>query len=107
MKLYDIISNLKFIGIKHYQDLDIDSLTCASNEKLNNGIYFCIKGLNNDGHKFASDSIKNGAVCLVVERYLDLPVTQILVENSRVAMSYISSVFYRTYKSKMKFWYCE
>ena len=40
MKLYDIISNLKFIGIKNYQELDIDALTCDSKEKTNNGIYF-------------------------------------------------------------------
>ncbi len=103
MKLYDIISNLKFIGIKNYQELDIDALTCDSKEKTNNGIYFCIKGLNQDGHNFANDAIANGAVCLVVEKFIDLPVTQILVENARIAMSYISSVFYETYKSKMKF----
>lgn len=103
MKLYDIISNLKFIGIKNYQELDIDALTCDSKEKVNNGIYFCIKGLNRDGHNFAADAINNGVVCLVVEKFIDLPVTQILVENSRAAMSYISSVFYETYKSKMKF----
>ncbi len=103
MKLYDIISNLKFIGIKNYQDLEIDSLSCDSKEKLEKGIFFCIKGLHSDGHNYAVDSIKNGAVCLVVERYLDIPVTQILVDNVRVAMSYISSVFYETYKSKMKF----
>lgn len=103
MKLYDIISNLKFIGIKHYQDLEIDSLTCSSKEKVTKGIYFCIKGLSHDGHKYVQESIKNGAVCLVVERYIDIPITQILVENARVAMSYISSIFYETYKSKMKF----
>jgi len=103
MKLYDIISNLKFLGIKNYQEQDIDSLTCNSKEKVNKGIYFCIKGLNADGHDFASESIKNGAVCLVVEKYLDLPNTQILVENVRSAMSFVSSVFYETYKSKMKF----
>ncbi len=103
MKLYDIISNLKFIGIKNYQELDINSLSCDSKEKLSNGIYFCIKGLHSDGHDYAEESLKNGAVCLIVERYLDLPNTQILVENVRVAMSYISSVFYETYKSKMKF----
>ena len=103
MQLYDIISNLKFIGIKNYQDKDIDSLSCNSKEKLTNGIYFCIKGLNFDGHDYATESIAQGAVCLVVERYLDLPITQILVENVRSAMSYISSVFYETYKSKMKF----
>lgn len=103
MKLYDIIANLKFVGIKNYQELEIDALTCDSKEKVNNGIYFCIKGLKNDGHNFTKEAIKNGAVCLVVERYLDLPITQILVENVRGAMSFISSVFFETYKSKMKF----
>lgn len=103
MKLYDIISNLKFIGIKNYQELNIDSLSCDSNEKINDGIYFCIKGINRDGHNYAKDAIENGAVCLVVEKFLDLPITQILVENSRIAISFISSVFYETYKSKMKF----
>ncbi len=103
MKLFEIISNLKFVGIKNYKDLDIDSLTCSSKEKVNSGIYFCIKGLKQDGHDFANESIKNGAVCLVVEHFLDLPITQIMVENVRVAMSYISSIFYKTYKSKMKF----
>ena len=103
MKLYDIISNLKFIGIKNYKEQDIDALTCNSKEKVSNGIYFCIKGMLHDGHDYALDSIKNGSICLVVERYLDLPVTQILVEDVRSTMSYISSVFYETYKSKMKF----
>ena len=63
MKLYDIISNLKFIGIKNYKELDVDALTCDSKEKVSNGIYFCIKGLKHDGHDFATDSISNGAVC--------------------------------------------
>lgn len=103
MKLYDIISNLKFIGIKNYRELDIDSLSCNSKEKITSGIYFCIKGLLKDGHEYALESIDNGAVCLVVERYLDIPITQILVEDVRIAMSYISSVFYSTYKSNMRF----
>ncbi len=103
MKLYDLISNLKFVGIKNYKEIEIDSLSLNSKEKLENGMYFCIKGMKTDGHNFAGESIKNGAICLVVERFLDLPITQILVENVRATMSYISSVFYGTYKSKMKF----
>ena len=103
MQLYDIISNMQFIGIKNYKESAIDALSCNSKEKMNNGIYFCIKGMKTDGHKFAEESVRNGAVCLIVEKYLDIPTTQILVENARVAMSYISSVFYETYKSKMKF----
>ncbi len=103
MKLYDIISNLKFLGIKNYKETEIDALTCDSREKVSNGIYFCLKGTKTDGHNFAEQSIENGAICLVVEKYVDLPITQILVENARKAMSFVSSVFFETYKSKMKF----
>jgi len=103
MKLYDIISNLKFIGIKNYRDLEIDALTCSSSETIENGIYFCIKGTKVDGHNYAEESVCNGAVCLVVDHFLDLNITQIKVENVRETMSYISSYFYETYKSKMKF----
>ncbi len=103
MNFYDIISNLKFIGIKNYKEMEINSLSCDTKEENKNGIYFCIKGLKVDGHKFAKEAIDKGAVCLVVEKYLDLGVTQILVENTRSAMSEISSIFYQTDKSKMKF----
>lgn len=103
MNLYEIISNLKFLGIKNYRELNIDALTCNSNERLDNSMYFCLKGTKTDGHNFGFEAVKNGAVCLVVEKYLDLPVTQILVDNARFAMSFISSVFYGTDKSKMKF----
>lgn len=103
MRLYEIISNLKFIGIKNYKEINIEALSCDSKEKLTDGIFFCIKGLHSDGHDFAQESVENGAVCLVVEKYLDTQITQILVEDVRSAMSFISSVFYETYKSKMKF----
>ena len=103
MKLYEIIENLKFIGIKSYKELEIDALTCDSKEKVENGIYFCLKGLNSDGHKYAEEAIKNGCICLVVEKFLEVDITQILVDDARVTMSYISSIFYETYKSKMKF----
>ena len=83
MKLYEIISNLKFVGIKNYLEQDIDSLSCNSLEKLRNGMYFCLSGTKTDGHNFAKESIANGATCLVLEKYLDLPCTQILVENAR------------------------
>jgi len=103
MNLYDLISGLKFVGIKNYREQEIDSLTCNSAEQCNNSIYFCIQGTNVDGHNFATQAIKNGAVCLVVERFLDLPITQIMVENVRKAMSYIAMVFFKTNKSKLKF----
>lgn len=101
--LYDLISNLNFSGIKSYKDIDINALTIDSGEKTDNGMYFCINGTKVDGHDFAPQAVENGAVCLVVERYLDIPVTQILVDNVRKNMSKISAKFYDTQNKGMKF----
>ena len=96
MDLYKIISNIKFLGIKNYKEMEIENLTCNSKDCLNNALYFCINGYKNDGHNYAEESVKNGAICLIVEKYLNIPTTQVLVENVRVAMSKISSIFFKT-----------
>ena len=103
MELKQLINNLPFKGIKNYQNIQIDNLTNSSTVDTQNAIYFCLKGSKVDGHDFASQAVDNGATCLVVERYLDLPVPQILVDNSRKAMSSISATFYDFDKSKIKF----
>lgn len=103
MDLYKIISNIKFLGIKNYKEMEIENLTCNSKDCLNNALYFCINGYKNDGHNYAEESVKNGAICLIVEKYLNIPTTQVLVENVRVAMSKISAIFFKTNNSKMKF----
>lgn len=103
MNLQQIIQNLQFKGIKNYKDVQIDNLTNVSKQPVTNGMYFCLKGGKVDGHDYAKEAIDNGAVCLVVEKFLDLPVTQILVDNSRQAMSAVSATFYEFDKSNIKF----
>lgn len=103
MNLQQIIQNLTFNGIKNYKDLQIESLTNDSKQSVQQGLYFCLKGNKVDGHNYSQEAVDNGAVCLVVERFLDLPVTQILVDNARRAMSTISATFYEFDKSKIKF----
>ncbi|MBQ3502630.1 MAG: UDP-N-acetylmuramoyl-L-alanyl-D-glutamate--2,6-diaminopimelate ligase, partial [Clostridia bacterium] len=103
MNLQQIIQNLTFKGIKNYKDVQIETLTNESKNKTQQGLYFCLKGNKVDGHDYAKEAVDNGAVCLVVERFLDLPVTQILVDNARRAMSTISATFYEFDKSNIKF----
>ena len=103
MNLQQLIQNVPFKGIKNYKDIQIDNLTSISNQNTEQGLYFCLKGGKVDGHDYAHEAVDNGAVCLVVERFLDLPVTQILVDNARKSMSQISAQFYDFDKSKIKF----
>jgi len=52
------------------------------------GVLFCaIPGLRADGHDFAAAAVARGAVAVMVERPLDLPVPQILVADARLGLA--------------------
>lgn len=49
-------------------------------------LFCCVRGDRTDGHAFAPTAVEQGAVALLVEERLDLPVAQVVVEDSRAAM---------------------
>jgi UDP-N-acetylmuramoyl-L-alanyl-D-glutamate--2,6-diaminopimelate ligase len=57
-------------------------------------LFFAVPGERADGHDFAPQAVERGAVALVVERPLDLPVPQVVVRDSRVAMAPAADVFF-------------
>ncbi len=57
-------------------------------------LFFCVRGMRADGHDFAPQAVENGAVALVVERPLDLPVPQLVVADSRAAMAVAADEFF-------------
>src|SRR2546421_5539614 len=58
-------------------------------------LFFCVRGTQADGHDFASAAVERGAVALVVERPLDLPVPQVVVTDSRRAMAVAADEVFR------------
>src|SRR5262245_7827400 len=57
-------------------------------------LYFCIPGSRADGHDFAPEAVANGTVALVVQRPLELPVPQLVVEDARRAMPLAADEFF-------------
>jgi UDP-N-acetylmuramoyl-L-alanyl-D-glutamate--2,6-diaminopimelate ligase len=56
--------------------------------------FFCVPGSRADGHDFAAAAVAAGAVALVVERPLDLPVPQLVVADARAAMAPAADEFF-------------
>lgn len=68
---------------------------CYDSRKAKPGsLFVCLPGLFHDGHDFAADAIKLGASALMVERSLDLPCPQIVVENARKSLAQVAVNFY-------------
>ena len=57
-------------------------------------LFFCVPGARADGHDFAAEALASGAVALVVERALDLPVPQLRVADARAAMPRAAVAFF-------------
>jgi UDP-N-acetylmuramoyl-L-alanyl-D-glutamate--2,6-diaminopimelate ligase len=100
-KLFSAVENGKIIAEEGWER-EISTLTTDSREKVENSLFFCLKGGESDGHAYATEAIKNGAVALVTERQLFVDVPQIVVENVRETLGVLASVFYGAPSEKLK-----
>jgi UDP-N-acetylmuramoyl-L-alanyl-D-glutamate--2,6-diaminopimelate ligase len=57
-------------------------------------LFVCVPGQRADGHDFAEGAVERGAVALIVERPLDLPVPQLVVSDARLAMALAADAFF-------------
>ena len=75
-------------------EVQISSIFDDSRKVKPGALFACTPGLKVDGHNFAPQAVEKGAVALMVERELALPVPQVVVEDVRTALSYAAAAFY-------------
>lgn len=102
MKLKSLIKRLKQVEIIGNTDIEIKNVEITSKEVTSDCLFICLKGKENDGHKFVKEAERYGAVAIVCEKKLDTTLTQIIVKDSRVALSIIASEFYGRVDKKLK-----
>lgn len=105
-KLKDIISVLKYSPIKLEKiygedillDTEINDITIDSRKVKNGALFICIEGHKLDGHNFAKDAVKAGAVSIVAKKPIkDInkeKIVQIIVSDTRWAEAILSAFFY-------------
>ena len=73
----------------------IDAVGFNSKSAEAGTLFFCLRGATGDGHDYAEDAYLNGCRAFVVERTLGLPdnCAQIVVDDSREALAYMSAAF--------------
>jgi UDP-N-acetylmuramoyl-L-alanyl-D-glutamate--2,6-diaminopimelate ligase len=74
--------------------VDVGSLAYDSRKVQPGTLFFCVPGEKVDGHEFGAAAVEAGAVGLVVERELDLDVTQVVVADARAAMAPVAARFW-------------
>ena len=89
MKLTELFENAP--------DIEIRSLMADSRKKRPDSIFFCVKGMMFDGHKFIDQAVENGAKVIVYSEPLDEmrdDVTYIRVKDVISTFNKVADAFY-------------
>jgi len=103
MRLKKLIENLECLEVIHFQNVQIEGIAYDSRKVESGFLFVCIKGLSEDGHRFVSDAVRRGAAGIVCEEAVcnGRKVPEIVVRDSRSALSHVSAVFHQHPSGKM------
>ncbi|KHF28543.1 UDP-N-acetylmuramoyl-L-alanyl-D-glutamate--L-lysine ligase [Anoxybacillus sp. BCO1] len=94
MKLQTLLQHLHNFTPRVTENPTITSIEMDSREVKQGSLFVCIKGFTVDGHDFAEQAVARGAVAIIAERPLTLPVPVIYVNDSRRALAVLADAFY-------------
>ena len=76
---------------------------CADSRLYKKGeLFICLTGGKVDSHKFATEALEKGAAAVLTEREIECNGVQIIVRDTREAMSLLSAAFYGNPSKKMQ-----
>ncbi|WMJ23764.1 UDP-N-acetylmuramoyl-L-alanyl-D-glutamate--2,6-diaminopimelate ligase [Paludicola sp. MB14-C6] len=91
MLLSALLSKTKVLS--EYKDCEVSDVKVNSNEQLKNAIYVCIHGVKIDGHQFAAEALRKGALYVICESNLGLE-KQIIVEDTRLCYANMCKILF-------------
>ncbi len=83
-------------------DVDVRAVTYDSRKVAPGSLFVAIEGFHRDGHDFASDAVKRGAIAVVAQRKLRLRVPIAIVADSRAALADIAAEFFEHPTGRLK-----
>lgn len=76
-------------------EVHIADVTNDSRAVRAGSLFCCVRGERHDGHDFAAEAVRLGAVALLVDRVLDLPgVAQVVANDTRKAIGHVAAAFH-------------
>ena len=90
-----IVDSLGACEALRFRDVPIDGIACHTKEVRRGSLFVAVRGTKEDGSAFAQQAVAMGAVAILSEVPLDLPVPVIVVPAARRALADAARRFYR------------
>lgn len=94
MKLQELSKQLLLARIIGDGNAAVGGLETDSRQVKPGDLFFCLPGHTVDGHAFAGQAAERGASALVVSRELEVPLPQLVVPDTRLALAVLADFFY-------------
>ncbi len=95
MTLTDLLSDVSYICTAGSTEIDITNLIYDSRQVTPGCAFVCLVGSAVDGHSFAEQAVRMGAVAVVASKPLSISnATVIQVEDTRYALAYMSAAYF-------------
>jgi UDP-N-acetylmuramoyl-L-alanyl-D-glutamate--2,6-diaminopimelate ligase len=94
VRLHELLGGVGVLGWVGDRGVDVAAITHDSRRVAHGSCFACIPGAVTDGHLYAPQAVAAGAAALLVERELDVEVSQARVANVRAALGPVADRFY-------------
>ena len=91
MRLDALLSGVDVRDTQGDLAVDVRTVTHSTNAVEPGTLFVCVRGSAADGHDYAPVAVEQGAVALIVERYVAADVPQVLVGASRPALARVAA----------------
>lgn len=103
MKLSKLLSEFRYETTDGNIDIDVTDIIYDSRKVIKGCVFVCLVGAEVDGHMFAEQAVKNGAVAVIVSKTVEINnCTVITVNDTRYALACMSSVFFGNPSKRLK-----
>ena len=89
--LHDLLDAVDVLELTGDPQVEVSDIGYDSRRATRGSLFCCIRGATVDGHDHAAAAVERGAVALLVERPVEVPVTQARVEHVRSAMGPVAA----------------
>jgi len=96
MKLSELVNFIDPVEVINLSDPPVTAICHDSRQVKAGGLFFALRGVSADGHRFVPVAVENGAVAVVVEDLANVPagVTALRVVDARLAMARVAAAFH-------------
>jgi len=101
MRLSEVVQGCDVVEVVG-EDVEIKGLSCDTTLRSEGALFVCVRGANVDSHELWAQAISAGAAALMTEKRLEAPVPQVVVRDTRAAMSIAAANFYGNPAQKLK-----